>query len=198
MSTIHKKERKLRMKNIYYYKYSKLAAISRPIETYETTQISKLMSGNELLKIDTPSSNRSAYKEILEMIRDREIDCIIVHSLDVESINNFKALQESRAFEFQLKIVNFFTDKEVSNLTCKELLRRSKLLIDAMLFSKIEAQLYFKLSRTALIKVLDNDLTTLSTVTVVKLCEGLNINPFRIADGPIEHLRVKYDAKEVY
>lgn len=186
------------MKNIYYYKYSKLAAISRPIETYETTQISKLMSGNELLKIDTPSSNRSAYKEILEMIRDREIDCIIVHSLDVESINNFKALQESRAFEFQLKIVNFFTDKEVSNLTCKELLRRSKLLIDAMLFSKIEAQLYFKLSRTALIKVLDNDLTTLSTVTVVKLCEGLNINPFRIADGPIEHLRVKYDAKEVY
>lgn len=186
------------MKNIYYYKYSKLAAISRPIETYETTQISKLMSGNELLKIDTPSSNRSAYKEILEMIRNREIDCIIVHSLDVESINNFKALQESRAFEFQLKIVNFFTDKEVSNLTCKELLRRSKLLIDAMLFSKIEAQLYFKLSRTALIKVLDNDLTTLSTVTVVKLCEGLNINPFRIADGPIEHLRVKYDAKEVY
>ena len=80
MSTIHKKERKLRMKNIYYYKYSKLAAISRPIETYETTQISKLMSGNELLKIDTSSSNRNAYKEILKMIRNHEIDCVIVHS----------------------------------------------------------------------------------------------------------------------
>lgn len=198
MSTIHKKERKLRMKNIYYYKYSKLAAISRPIETYETTQISKLMSGNELLKIDTPSSNRSAYKEILEMIRNREIDCIIVHSLDVESINNFKALQESRAFEFQIKIVNFFVDKEVSSLTCAELLKRSNLLINVMHFSKVEAQLYFKLSRTALSKVLDNDLTTLSAVTIVKLCEGLNINPFRIADGPIEHLRIKYDAKEVY
>ena len=198
MSTIHKKERKLRMKNIYYYKYSKLAAISRPIETYETTQISKLMSGNELLKIDTPSSNRSAYKEILKMIRNHEIDCVIVHSLDVESINNFKSLQESRAFDFQLKIVNFFDDKEVSSLTCKELLKRAKLLIDSMFFSKVEAQLYFKLSRTALSKVLDNDLTTLSAVTIVKLCEGLNINPFRIADGPIEHLRIKYDAKEVY
>lgn len=198
MSTIQDRERKLRMKNIYYYKYSKLAAISRPIETYETTQISKLMSGNELWKIDTPSSNRSAYKEILKMIRNHEIDCIVVHSLDVESINNFKSLQESRAFDFQLKIVNFFDDKEVSNLTCKELLKRTKLLIDAMFFSKVEAQLYFKLSRTALSKVLDNDLTTLSAVTIVKLCEGLNINPFRIEDGPIEYLRIKYDAKEVY
>lgn len=186
------------MKNTYYYKYSKLAAISRPIETYETTQISKLMSGNELLKIDTSSSNRNAYKEILKMIRNHEIDCVIVHSLDVESINNFKSLQESRAFDFQLKIVNFFDDKEVSSLTCKELLKRAKLLIDSMFFSKVEAQLYFKLSRTALIKVLDNDLTTLSTVTIVKLCEGLNINPFRIEDGPIEYLRIKYGAKEVY
>lgn len=198
MSTIQDRERKLRMKNIYYYKYSKLAAISRPIETYETTQISKLMSGNELWKIDTPSSNRSAYKEILKMIRNHEIDCIIVHSLDVESIHNFKSLQESQAFDFQLKIVNFFDDKEVSSLTCKELLKRTKLLIDAMFFSKVEAQLYFKLSRTALSKVLDNDLTTLSAVTIVKLCEGLNINPFRIEDGPIEYLRIKYDAKEVY
>lgn len=186
------------MKNIYYYKYSKLAAISRPIETYETTQISKLMSGNELLKIDTSSSNRNAYKEILKMIRNHEIDCIIVHSLDVESINNFKSLQESQVFDFQIKIVNFFVDKEVSSLTCAELLKRSNLLINVMRFSKVEAQLYFKLSRTALSKVLDNDLTTLSAVTIVKLCEGLNINPFRLEDGPIEHLRIKYDAKEVY
>lgn len=186
------------MKNIYYYKYSKLAAISRPIETYETNQINKLRSDDELWKIDTHSSNRSAYKEILEMLRNREIDCVVVHSLDVESIDNFKSLQESRVFDFQIKIVNFFVDKEVSSLTCAELLKRSNLLINVMHFSKVEAQLYFKLSRTALSKVLDNDLTTLSAVTIVKLCEGLNINPFRLEDGPIEHLRIKYDAREVY
>lgn len=186
------------MKTVTYYKYSKLAALSRQIELYETSQIDKLRSDTELWKIDTHASNRDAYMEITEMIRRQEIDHVLVHSLDKTSISKFKTLQEIPGYNFTLTTVNFFVDKETSSITCQKVLKYSNQLIDAMCLSMIDAQRYFKLSRSAMKKVYAYDIDTMGPLTIVKLCDGLNINPFRLEDGPIEELKTRYKVKEVY
>ena len=186
------------MKSITYYKYSKLAALSRQIELYETDQINKFQTDSKLLKTDPPSLDRKAYKEITEMIRLHEIDHVIVHSLDKTSISKFKTLQELPGYDFELTIVNFFVDKETSSVTCQDVLEYSKQLIDVMCLSMIGAQRYFKLSRSSMKKVYVYDIDTIRPSTIVKLCNRLDINPFRIEDGPIEELKTRYKVKEVY
>jgi hypothetical protein len=186
------------MKSITYYKYSKLAALSRQIEIYETEQIDKFLTDGEILKTDPPSLSRNAYKEIVEMIRRQEIDHVVVHSLDKTSISKFRTLQTIPGYDFTLTIVNFFVDKETSSVTCKEILEYSNQLIKAMCLSMIDAQRYFKLSRNSMKKVYTYDIDAMAPLTIVKLCDGLNINPFRLEDGPIEDLKTKYSVKEVY
>ena len=186
------------MKSIIYYKYSKLAALSRQIELYETDQINKFRTDGELLKTDPSSLDRKAYKEIAEMIRRQEIDHVIVHSLDKASISKFKTLQEIPGYKFTLTTTNFFVDKETSSMTCQEVLEYSNQLIEAMCLSMIDAQRYFKLSRSSMKKVYSYDIDAIAPLTIVKLCDGLNINPFRLEDGPIEELKTRYKVKEVY
>lgn len=188
------------MKTALYYKYSKLSNVSSTIRMYETDQLHNLNIPRDIIRIDNSSTGRSAYQDIVSLVRSKKVNKVIVHSWDTQSIDKFKALQQLPDFNFKLTIINFFTDKETSSLTCQEVAELAIKTVDAFCMSKGKTQEYFKLSKKAMPKVLDNQLHKMAVVTVVKVCMALNICPFRLENGAILETKTKLGVKgkEVY
>lgn len=184
------------MKTAVYYKYSKLSSVSSTIRTYETDQLDKLDIPKDIVIIDNSSAGRESYCKLVDLIQSKEVDKVVVHSWDTKSIDLFKKLQQLPNFDFKLKIINFFTDKETSSLTCQEVADLAIRTVDARCMSKGNTQEYFKLSKKAMPKVLDNQLHKMAVVTVVKVCMALNICPFRLENGAILETKTKLGVKE--
>lgn len=188
------------MKTAVYYKYSKLAKVSSTIRMYEADQLKKLDVPKDIVMIDNLSTRRKSYRQLADLIRSKQVDEVVVHSWDAESIDKFKTLQRLPNLDFKLTIINFFTDKETSSLKCQEVAELAIRTVDAMCMNKGETLEYFKLSKKAMPRVLDNQLHKMAVVSVVKVCMALNICPFRLEDGAILETKTKLDVKgkEVY
>ena len=184
------------MSTAVYYKYSKLAKVSSTIRTYEADQLKKLDIPKDIVMIDTLSTGRKLYRQLADLIRSKQVDEVVVHSWDTDSIEKFKTLQQLPSLDFKLTIINFFTDKETSSLTCEEVAELAIRTVEAMYMNKGETQEYFKLSKKAMPKVLDNQLHKMAVVTVVKVCMALNICPFRLENGAILETKTKLGVKE--
>lgn len=184
------------MKTAVYYKYSKLSGVSSTIRTYETDQLNKLDIPKDIVIIDNLSTGRESYRKLVDLIQSKEVGEVAVHSWDTDSIELFKKLQQLPNLDFKLTIINFFTDKETSSLTCEEVAELAIRTVDAMCMNKGQTQEYFKLSKKAMPKVLDNQLHKMAVVTVVKVCMALNICPFRLENGAILETKTKLDVKE--
>lgn len=184
------------MKTAVYYKYSQLAKVSSTIRTYEADQLNKLDIPKDIVIIDNLSTGRESYCKLVDLIQSKEVNEVVVHSWDTNSIDLFKKLQQLPDFDFKLTIINFFTDKETSSLTCEEVADLAIRTVDARCMSKGKTQEYFKLSKKAMPKVLDNQLHKMAVVTVVKVCMALNICPFRLENGAILETKTKLGVKE--